>query len=86
MGQAAQQPKSFWRQLHIWTGRFYVVPAIANIGIAHAVPFRTWLQVKTLGLLVALIGFSILAARYFSNARPAEAGVWCNGKTFDVLE
>lgn len=74
-GRLLSQPKSFWRQLHAWTGSFYFVLAIANIGIAHALPFRTWLQVKTLGLLVALIGFSILAARYFPNARPAEASV-----------
>jgi intracellular septation protein A len=74
-GRLLSQPKSFWRHLHVLTGGFYGVLAIANIGIAHAVPFRTWLQVKTFGPLVALIGFSILAARYLANARPVEASV-----------
>lgn len=62
----------FWRRLHSWTGGLYVVLAIANIVVARMVPFRTWLQLKTFGPLLALIGFSVWAARHLANARRAE--------------
>jgi intracellular septation protein A len=62
----------FWRRLHNWTGGLYVALAVANIMVAHAVPFRTWLQLKTFGPLIALIAFSVWAARHLADARHAE--------------
>lgn len=46
----------------------YLVLVIANVVVAHAVPFRTWLQLKTFEPLPALIAFSIWAARYLAYA------------------
>ncbi|WP_181885635.1 septation protein IspZ [Trinickia dinghuensis] len=71
-GRLLGRPESFWRRLHGWAGGLYVVLAITNIVLAHAVPFRTWLQLKTFGPLFALIGFSVWASRNVTNARRAE--------------
>lgn len=70
-GRLLGRPESFWRRLHAWTGGLYVVLAIANIAVAHAVPFRTWLHLKTFGPLLAMIIFSIWAARHLANNRQA---------------
>ncbi|MFM0692899.1 septation protein IspZ, partial [Paraburkholderia graminis] len=70
-GRPLGKPESFWRRLHGCAGGLYVVLAVVNIAVAHVVPFRTWLQLKTFGPLLALIAFSVWAARYLGDNRRA---------------
>ncbi|WP_274533508.1 septation protein IspZ [Paraburkholderia dilworthii] len=70
-GGLLDKPGSFWRRLHGCLGGLYVVLALVNIAVAHVVPFRAWLELKTFGPLLALIGFSVWAARYLGDDRRA---------------